>query len=269
MKQNWLQEIQSLDAKAKFIRETDEMINKHQEDGRLQVLMVYSRGDNRGKYYYCQCDCGKMTTVWGSHFRTGHSKSCGCWHDESSKIQINKLVQSGQNYKGHDISNQEINGFQVLEKIGKNNNSEWVYRCICPHCLQECYKTEKGVRNTLSCGCIKISHGEQKIADLLNKSAIKFHKEKTFEGCVYEKKLRFDFYVDDKYLIEFDGEQHFKENYFFSKTQNLEETQKRDSVKNQWCKEHNIPLIRIPYTHLKDLCLEDLLLETSQYVVKE
>jgi len=42
---------------------------------------------------------------------------------------------------------------------------------------------------------------------------------------------------------------------------------KRRNKKNQWCKENNIPLIRIPYTHLKDLCIEDLLLETSNYVV--
>ncbi len=67
--------------------------------------MVYSRGDNRGKYYYCQCDCGKKSIVWGSHFRTEHSKSCGCWHDESGKIQMKKLLDSGKNYQGHDLSN--------------------------------------------------------------------------------------------------------------------------------------------------------------------
>jgi hypothetical protein len=33
--------------------------------------------------------------------------------------------------------------------------------------------------------------------------------------------------------------------------------------KNQWCKENNIPLIRIPYTHFEDICLEDLLLESK------
>ena len=42
---------------------------------------------------------------------------------------------------------------------------------------------------------------------------------------------------------------------------------KRDKYKNQWCKDNNIPLIRIPYTHLKDLCIEDLLLETSNYII--
>jgi len=38
-------------------------------------------------------------------------------------------------------------------------------------------------------------------------------------------------------------------------------------IKNTYCKEHNIPLIRIPYTHYNDLCIEDLLLETSNYII--
>ena len=37
--------------------------------------------------------------------------------------------------------------------------------------------------------------------------------------------------------------------------------------KNEWCKNNNIPIIRIPYAHLKELKIEDLLLETSQFIV--
>ena len=47
----------------------------------------------------------------------------------------------------------------------------------------------------------------------------------------------------------------------------LTQQQERDKIKTQWCKEHNIPLIRIPYTHYKDLKIEDLLLETSKFIV--
>jgi len=38
-------------------------------------------------------------------------------------------------------------------------------------------------------------------------------------------------------------------------------------IKNQWCKENNIPLIRIPYTHLKDLQIKDLMLETTKFLI--
>ena len=41
---------------------------------------------------------------------------------------------------------------------------------------------------------------------------------------------------------------------------NFKNTKKRDEYKNNWCKENNIPLIRIKYTQLNNLKLEDLLL---------
>ena len=44
-------------------------------------------------------------------------------------------------------------------------------------------------------------------------------------------------------------------------------TKERDAFKNEWCKENNILLIRIPYWHLKDLCIEDLKLETSKFII--
>ena len=85
------------------------------------------------------------------------------------------------------------------------------------------------------------------------------------EDLIKNKDLElFDFYIDDKYLIEYDGKQHFKNEGFFD----YESTHRHDLIKNQWCKDNNIPLIRIPYTHYDNLCLEDLLLETSNFIVK-
>ena len=41
----------------------------------------------------------------------------------------------------------------------------------------------------------------------------------------------------------------------------------RNTSKNNYATNHNLPLIRIPYTHYKDLCLQDLLPETSKYLI--
>ena len=38
-------------------------------------------------------------------------------------------------------------------------------------------------------------------------------------------------------------------------------------IKNQYCKTNHIPLIRIPYTHLPNIKIEDLLLETTNWRV--
>lgn len=46
-------------------------------------------------------------------------------------------------------------------------------------------------------------------------------------------------------------------------------TQQYDEIKNQWCKDNNIPLIRIPYIHYNNLTIKDLLLETSKFIIKE
>ena len=40
-------------------------------------------------------------------------------------------------------------------------------------------------------------------------------------------------------------------------------------MKNEYCIIHNIPLIRIPYTQLDSLSIEDLQLETSNFIYKD
>lgn len=37
-------------------------------------------GKKDGHFYYwkCQCDCGKIITVWSGHLISGHTRSCGC-----------------------------------------------------------------------------------------------------------------------------------------------------------------------------------------------
>jgi hypothetical protein len=50
---------------------------------------------------------------------------------------------------------------------------------------------------------------------LLTENNIPFEREKRFASCKDKTYLPFDFFVDNKYLIEFDGMQHFEEISFF------------------------------------------------------
>ena len=43
--------------------------------------------------------------------------------------------------------------------------------------------------------------------------------------------------------------------------------QENDNQKNEYCRNKQIPLIRIPYSHYSDLKIEDLLLETTTFLV--
>ena len=97
---------------------------------------------------------------------------------------------------------------------------------------------------------------------------ISFEQEKVLFKFSNGTNAYFDFYIGNKYLIEYDGETHFLYNlHGWHTLEQLSQQQERDQIKTQWCKENNIPLIRIPYTHLKDLKIEDLLLETSKFIV--
>ena len=72
---------------------------------------------------------------------------------------------------------------------------------------------------------------------------------------MFKKKrvLPFDFYLlDYNTCIEYDGSLHYETGY--SETQeDLEDRQKKDNIKTQYCKDHNIKLIRIPYWEFKNI----------------
>ena len=99
------------------------------------------------------------------------------------------------------------------------------------------------------------------IDKILNQNHIKFISQYTEPQL---KKKRFDFAIlnDDNQiirLIEFDGQQHYEERKGFwnsnNPKQDLIELQQRDKEKNQYAKEHNIPLVRIPYWERDNITL--------------
>lgn len=172
-----------------------------------------------------------------------------------------------------DLTGQQFGRLQVLSrsKTSINKHSAWKCKCLCGNII-EVRGDSLTSGNTTSCGCLK-SRGEEKIGEMLRKLNLPYVKEKTFPTCLNPKtqaKLRFDFFVNEEYLIEFDGNQHFEASEQGWNTKNLvQETKYRDSIKNQWCLSNKIPLIRIPYTQINNLQLKDLQLQTSKFIYKE
>lgn len=102
--------------------------------------------------------------------------------------------------------------------------------------------------------CKTKSRGEVKIKNFLLENNIYFIREKTFDGCTNNKKLRFDFYLPEfNTLIEYDGKQHFKSIPYFGGEKTYVNTTKSDTIKNEYCIVNSIELIRIPYTQLKNI----------------
>ena len=229
----------------------------NQKFGRLIAIKPTQQRQNNNVIWQCKCDCGNTVFVPAASLLSGNTKSCGCLHNQ----QLSKRVSK-------DLIGQKFGHLTVIKKIGTRDNRQiWECECDCiNHTHLQVSTNALTTGNTQSCGCQK-SKGETKIISLLKENNITFETQKSFETCRFKTSnalAKFDFYINNHYLIEFDGIQHFYENPFWESLQKIKE---RDNFKNQWCKQNNIPLIRIPYTHLKDLCIKDLLLETSNFII--
>ena len=76
----------------------------------------------------------------------------------------------------------------------------------------------------------------------------KYEFQKRFEDCKDKKQLPFDFYLPDyNCCIEYDGRQHFQAIEYWGGEEVFQLTQFHDQIKNDYCKENNIRLIRIKY----------------------
>ena len=243
-------------------------------------LLVLGRDDtkkdkSRQAWWKCRCDCGKEISVRGQSLRNGNTQSCGCYGREKRKEGILKsekvklhCQEMAKNNK-YNLIGQRFGKLLVIQEtdVSKNNSPVWKCKCDCGNIT---YVTSNCLMkgDTKSCGCIK-SYGEEIITKLLLDNNIPFEREKQFNDCILPGggKAKFDFYVNNQYIIEFDGKQHFEQNDFFG--QSLNQIQLYDRIKNQWCFDNNIPIIRIPYTHLNNLQINDILLLTSNFILKK
>ena len=232
---------------------------------RFNRLLVLERAENKNDRaaWKCKCDCGNIKIVKSGDLRSGRTQSCGC---------LNKEKSLQRNHERNTVHKGDVFGdLVVIEELGYEFNGAESHKRKMVLCQCKCGKIIKINTHTLktgkiNCGCDTMSYGEQKIDKLLRKYNIKYETQKTFDSCRSNKNylLKFDFYIDNKYLIEYNGAQHYEQIDFL----NSKETQERDKIKIQWCKDNNIPIIIIPYTHYNDICIEDLQLETSQFLLK-
>lgn len=222
-----------------------------------QVTVLYrvkapeTSSEQRKAYWKCRCDCGNEFIVLGRYLRNGQRTSCGC----SKKV---KLIPYGTH----------INHLTILERVG-SMNGRVAYKCQCDcgnfRIVDSHQLNQGGIR---SCGCTTASMGEKKIKQLLDDNNIQYITQYGFKECTGLKgwKLRFDFYVNNNYCIEYDGLQHFEIIKSWGED-SFKTTQYNDQIKNKYCLSHNIPLIRIPYTHYDKITIDDLRPETSQFLI--
>lgn len=221
-----------------------------QKFNRLLVLEDDGTRNGDGKILWkCLCDCGNITYATSYQLQSNIKQSCGCYKKEITS-QRNAI----------DISGKRFGKLIAIKYLYTNKNCKRVYLCKCD-CGNECEVTSNSLTrgDTTSCGCI-VSKGENKIKEILNDNNISFKAEYSYDDCLSPKgyRLRYDFYVNDTFLLEFDGKQHYESGW----ENDFEYTKICDNIKNEYAKLHNIPLKRIPYWDINKITIENIMDDT-------
>ena len=217
----------------------------------------------------CKCLQKESRRMTGRKYTFKHTLE---WYSENARKANairwrNPEAHISKNFK--DIKGQLCGGLIPEVKTDKrDNNRNIIWECYCIKCKTHGHEFSSRIllkeNPPLSCGCMRLSKGASKIQDILEQANIPFKQEVTFETCRFKdtnRQARFDFYVDNKFLIEYDGEQHFIETKKFNNNKdNLLKRQWHDDYKTQWCQENNIPLIRIRYDEIDAInTIDDIL----------
>ena len=237
------------------------------KEGYILITTEYINNAQR-LYYICPKHGEKYITL--NHFLNG--KRC----NQCQKERISDL----QRYTINDVENlihNYDNNIEIIEIIYNTYNDNSIkIKCIeCGHV----FKTKLGILlyyNKKRCNhCTNVqSYSEYVTESFLTNNNFLFDSEVTFDGCFYINKLSFDFTTYNKIdnsvfkIIELDGQHHFKPVCFggIKKEKAIEEFEKvkiKDNIKNTYCQNNNINLLRIPYwefDNIEDILKRELLL---------
>ena len=159
----------------------------------------------------------------------------------------------------------------------RKTNDEFIKESILVHDNKYSYKKTKYIKNQkkviITCpihgdfeqrplshlngnGCPNCneSQGEKEIAKFLNKHNIGYYRQHKFPKCRNTFELPFDFYIPTmRTCIEFDGVQHYQPLDFFGGKESYEKLKTNDKIKNDYCEDNFINLIRIRYDQFDDI----------------
>lgn len=237
-----------------------------QRFGKLTVL----ERDFNLKKWKCKCNCGNITYV--STADLNNACSCGCSRGFQSHIDAEK----------YNLVGQKFGYLTVLEKVPcPNSTGKAYYKCLCD-CGNEAIVQGCSLRSGARCSCGKCTHrmsqGELEIKQILDLNNIKYlYDIKYFKDLIMSGGGigRYDFILlnenNQPYrLIEFDGRQHSNDQsiyYLKQKGQRYQDVMTNDTIKNQYALNHNIPLVRIPYTKLRHITYEMIM--GNEFLIEE
>ena len=234
--------------------------------GRWTVIKRdFSKG-NKNAYWICQCSCDNKTikSVIRTSLINGKSTSCGCYKNEISS----KRLKEYNNTNRKNIIGKKYGLLTVIELTeNRTSNGQVLYKCRCD-CGNYHYATSGNLNNgnVQSCGCSN-SITASKIKNILQENNVEFKTEYTFKDLFSPDgkiKIRFDFAIFKNgklsHLIEYDGETHYRfSNSGWNTEEHYQKLKRNDEIKNKYCNDNNIKLIRISYLEKNNINIKMLM----------
>ena len=187
--------------------------------------------------------CGFVWDAQPANILSG--KSCPkCAIKKNAKAQTKTHLEYLKELNDKNIKIKPLEDYQT-------NNIKILHKCLL--CNFEWKVKPSNVLNRFGCPHCRISKGEYKISTYLSNRNIVFEEQYCFNDCKIKRVMPFDFYLPDYNMcIEYDGEHHFKPTRFGGMSKEIAQNkfylqQQRDLIKNNYCQENNIKLIRISY----------------------
>ena len=201
--------------------------------------------------------CGNIYMTRPADFIRGHGCLKCSYVERAPKIGVNQRTPLSEVKK----SIKDILGDQyvVLTKDSDykgNRQHISIKHLTCGHVYKARYSDIQ--RGHTGCPyCAKLggsSNGESKILNILQKIYHLKSEDDFYYGYIipdlkYKSNLHFDFWLPKQRIaIEYDGRQHYIPINYFGGFEAFQQQQERDRLKDQYCKDNHITLIRIPYT---------------------
>lgn len=227
--------------------------------GKLTVINFAYTKDKKN-YWKCLCSCGNTELVRTSQLKDGTKVQC-----KNCGNKINGIAHR------KDLSGKKVGKLTILEideektqerRLQGESHVFWKCKCDCGNIKS--YSSNRLKEGKIySCGYLK-SSGEFKLEQVLKQEKINYQKEYSFSDLQGDcKPLRFDFVIFSNTgeiycLIECQGHEHVNPIDFWGGEEKFQKRIKYDTLKRQYCKNKNIPLILIPY--------EDYSIIDNQYI---
>lgn len=196
---------------------------------------LLSEYKNANSLVTIQCPEGHIYEIQFNGFHKGHRcKLCSNTNVKYIYDQVKEYIVS--------------QGDKLISTEYINNKTKLEIECCNGHKYERRYdKYKQGQR----CPICKASSGEQMLYHILQELEIDFKREKRFKDCREVNTLPFDTYIESlNLIIEFDGEQHFKPKFG---EKEFNEIVYHDAIKNAYCEDNNINLLRIPFWEIDNM----------------